>query len=150
MHDPMLLGAFIRRPVHFLAKSELFGNPLTNRIMRSLNAMPVVRASPGMSSFKSAMAVLGSGRVLGIFAQGRRVSLKEYDDGSIKAGVALFALKSGAEVIPIKITPRYRVFLPLTIKIGAPVDLSAFRPQKTRSDMLNQAAEVIYNRVKEM
>lgn len=150
LNDPMLLGSFVKRPVHFLAKSELFGNPLTSRIMRSIKAMPVDRGSPGMSSFKSAMTVLKNGGVLGIFAQGRRVTLKEHDDGSIKAGVALFALKSGAEVLPVKITPRYRIFLPLTIKIGPPVDLSSFRSQKARSDVLNQAAEVIYNKVKEM
>lgn len=150
LNDPMLIGCMLKRPVSFLAKAQLFRIPPARKILTAMRAMPVDRDNPGMSSFKSAMAVLNAGGVLGIFAQGRRITLKEHDDGSIKSGVALFALKSGATVLPVKITPRYRPFLPLTVKIAPPVDLSAFYGQKARSDVLRAAAAVIYDRVKEM
>ena len=103
-----------------------------------------------MDSYKKSMSVLSAGNVLGIFAQGRRILPTEHDDGSIKAGVALFALRTGAAVVPVKITPRYRPFLPIVIKVGPPVNLDKFRDQKPRGEILQQAALVIYDKVKEM
>ena len=39
--DPVLLGVRLRRPLSFLAKSELFENPYFGWLIRNLNAFPV-------------------------------------------------------------------------------------------------------------
>ena len=39
--DPIVLGAFLRRPMCYLAKSELFENKYFAWLIRSLNAFPV-------------------------------------------------------------------------------------------------------------
>jgi len=147
-NDPLLLGAYIKRRLNCMAKVELFNIPVLGFILRSLGAFPVNRDDPGMESFRASMNVLKDGKVLCIFAQGRR--FKEIDAKDAKAGVALFAFKSGAEVIPIKITPGYRLFRRLYVKIGPAVDLSDFRGQKARSEVLREAAEVIIGKVAEL
>jgi 1-acyl-sn-glycerol-3-phosphate acyltransferase len=147
-NDPLLLGAFIKRRLNCMAKAELFRIPLLGMIIRSLGAFPVNRDDPGMDSFRKGMEVLKNGKVLCIFAQGRR--FREIDAKDAKAGVALFAMKSGAEVYPIKITPRYRLFRKLYIKVGPAVDISAYRGMKARSETLREAAELIINKVAEL
>jgi 1-acyl-sn-glycerol-3-phosphate acyltransferase len=131
-----------------MAKEELFKIPVLGRIIRSLGAFPVNRNDPGMASFRAGMEVLKDGKVLCIFAQGRR--FKEIDAKDAKAGVALFSHKSGAEVIPVQITPGYRIFRKIHIKIGPAVDLSAFREQKARSEVLKEAAELIITKIAEL
>jgi len=144
-NDPILLGSHIKRQIHFMAKIELFKIPVLGRCVRALGAFPVDRDSPGMASFRAGMGVLRDGKILCVFAQGRR--FKDIDAKDAKAGVSLFALKSGAEVIPVKITPGYRLFGRLYIKIGPPVDLSAYRSQKPRSEVLREAADAIVGRI---
>ena len=43
--DPILVGVALSRPVHFMAKAELFQNVLLRAICRGLNAFPVQRGS---------------------------------------------------------------------------------------------------------
>jgi len=148
-YDPLLLGSLIRkRKLHFMAKAELFRIPVLGYLVKALGAFPVDRDAPDISSYRAGLKVLKEGRVLSIFAQGRR--FKEIDAKDAKSGVALFALKADANVIPIKIEPGYRLFRRMYIRIGSPVDLSAFRGQKTRSDTLKYAADVIVNRIAEL
>ncbi|MDR1705839.1 MAG: 1-acyl-sn-glycerol-3-phosphate acyltransferase [Clostridiales bacterium] len=141
LNDPCLIGAFTKRPVHFLAKHTLFRNPLFNAVMRGINAMPVNREAASMASFKEVMEVLSKGEVLGIFAEGRR--MKELDIKNAKNGVALFALKTGAPVIPVKIASDYKLFRKVILNIGPAVDLSAFGGKKIRSEALEGVTDVI-------
>ena len=144
LNDPLLLGSSIKRPVHFIAKSELFKNPFFSFILRKINAIQVKRGTTDMSAFKSAMEVLDKGSVLGIFAQGGRVREEEAKDA--KAGVALFALRSNAAVIPVKISG-YKLFRRVTLTIGEPVNIGAFQGKKIKSDMLKELTDIIMAKV---
>jgi 1-acyl-sn-glycerol-3-phosphate acyltransferase len=43
--DPPLVGAAATRPISFMAKEELFKNPLFGSIIRALRAFPVKRGT---------------------------------------------------------------------------------------------------------
>jgi 1-acyl-sn-glycerol-3-phosphate acyltransferase len=141
LNDPLVLGAFTKRPIHYLAKQELFRNPFFSAVLRTIHAMPVNREAASMASLKEVLDVLSKNQILGIFAQGRRI--KDLDAKNAKSGTALFALKSGAPVIPVKIDSEYKLFKKISISIGPAIDLSAFRDKKLRSDMLEEATDVI-------
>ncbi|MCL2406452.1 MAG: 1-acyl-sn-glycerol-3-phosphate acyltransferase [Defluviitaleaceae bacterium] len=147
-HDPLLLGTFTKRRIHFMAKEELFRMPIIRQMVRSLGAFPVDRNNPGQASFKAGMEILSAGKVLSVFPQGRRFAEIRKEDA--KPGVSLFALKSDAVVIPVKIAPQYKIFRKTRIIIGKPIDLSAHRTDKPKSDTLKAVTDLIMEKIMEL
>ena len=76
--DPILRGVAINRPVHFMAKAELFHNPLLGTILRGLNAFPVNRGSADRNAIRQALELLEKAKPWGFFprAAGARTLLK--------------------------------------------------------------------------
>ncbi|MEV4439012.1 lysophospholipid acyltransferase family protein [Streptomyces sp. NPDC049577] len=95
---PMLMGT-APRPVHFLIKKEAFAGPL-GPFLRGIGQLEVDRTSADRAAVTTALDVLARGDVLGIFPEGTR---GEGDFSSLRAGLAYFALRSGAPVVPVAV-----------------------------------------------
>lgn len=96
--DPPVLGFAIPRTVAYMAKKELFGNRFGDFFLRKLNAFPVDRSGPDTMAVRTAIRFLKQGDAVVIFPEGTRSR-----DGrmlSVKAGISLIAMVSGAPVIP--------------------------------------------------
>ena len=146
--DPISTAIYSKRPVCFKDKKELFSNAFMKRLMKSLNAFPVDRDSADMKSFKTTLEILKKGKVLGIFAQGRRV--KEGEKKDAKAGVALFALKGNAVVIPAGISGNYKLFSKVRINYGKPVNIDEYRGKRVRTETLELITEKIMTEVEKL
>ncbi len=97
--DPAVIVANFPRKIHFMAKSELFIKPHIAMAMRHFNAFPVRRDYSDRRALKYARDIVESGRVLGIFPEGRRVRSAVPDKA--KAGVGLLVKLTGADVLPV-------------------------------------------------
>ena len=100
--DPFLIGCCIGRPIYFVAKREMFKNPLLGWLLNCMGAFPVRRGEADEESVKTALALLERGRAVVMFPEGTRIRV-----GSLakpKRGVGRLALQSGAAVVPIAIT----------------------------------------------
>ncbi|MGP3967584.1 lysophospholipid acyltransferase family protein [Streptomyces sp. 6N223] len=95
--DGPVLMALAPRPVHFLVKREAFTGPL-GPFLRGIGQLAVDRSSADRAAIASALAVLEAGGVLGIFPEGTRTS---GDFAAIRSGLAYFALRSGAPIVPV-------------------------------------------------
>ena len=113
--------------------------------MKKLKAIPVDRSSTDMKAFKLAIEYLKNGEILGIFAQGTRV--KEGEEMNAKAGVALFALKSEAPVVPVCITGNYKLFSKVLINFGEPIRFDEYRNKKFKTKDLENIAENIMKKI---
>jgi 1-acyl-sn-glycerol-3-phosphate acyltransferase len=142
--DPMTMGIKLKRKVKFMAKAELFGVPVLGWLVRQLGAFPVKRGGVGKESIKTALGILRSGEVMGIFPEGTRNT----DSGVAKKGAAHFALRSGAAVVPVAIKGEYKLFSRITVIYGEPIDLSAFAG--AGSDQLEAVTDVIMERIRGM
>lgn len=105
--DPPLLGAALERPVHFMAKQELFRYRPIAFFLRRLNAFPVKRGKPDRAAIREALSVLEDGKLLAMFPEGTRSRTGELLPG--QSGVAMLALRSRAPVIPVGIVGTSRV-----------------------------------------
>ncbi|MBO0516549.1 lysophospholipid acyltransferase family protein [Streptomyces beijiangensis] len=95
---PMVMGT-APRPVHFLIKKEAFVGPL-DPFLRGIGQVKVDRTSVDRNAIGDALRVLDDGGVLGIFPEGTR---GEGDFASLRAGLAYFAVRSGAPVVPVAV-----------------------------------------------
>jgi 1-acyl-sn-glycerol-3-phosphate acyltransferase len=95
---PMIMGTG-PRPVHFLVKQEAFTGPL-DPFLRGIGQLKIDRSSADRAAIGNALAVLSRGGVLGIFPEGSR---GEGDFASLRSGLAYFAVRSGAPVVPVAV-----------------------------------------------
>ncbi|WP_449479286.1 lysophospholipid acyltransferase family protein [Streptomyces abikoensis] len=95
---PMLMGT-APRPVHFLIKKEAFTGPL-GPFLEGIGQLKVDRTSADRAAITEALGVLEGGGVLGIFPEGTR---GEGDFASLRAGLAYFAVRSGAPIVPVAV-----------------------------------------------
>lgn len=123
LFDPIAIGYALRRPVSYMAKKELFKVPLLGSLLRGMCALPVDRGAGDLAAMRASLQALKEGMAFGIFPQGTR-SFKQRLP--FKNGVSLIALRSGAPVVPVLVCSRARLFRPLQLVFGAPVDLSEF------------------------
>ncbi|CAM5687751.1 lysophospholipid acyltransferase family protein [Streptomyces griseomycini] len=95
---PMVMGV-APRPTHFLIKKEAFVGPL-DPFLTGIGQLKVDRHGTDRTAISRALGVLEQGGVLGIFPEGTR---GEGDFASIRAGLAYFAVRSGAPIVPVAV-----------------------------------------------
>ncbi|MET9503221.1 lysophospholipid acyltransferase family protein [Streptomyces sp. NPDC006259] len=95
---PMVMGV-APRPTHFLIKKEAFIGPL-DPFLTGIGQLKVDRDTTDRKAITRALGVLEAGGVLGIFPEGTR---GEGDFASLRAGLAYFAVRSGAAIVPVAV-----------------------------------------------
>jgi 1-acyl-sn-glycerol-3-phosphate acyltransferase len=162
--DTYLLPSMIRRRVTFPAKIELFrGHGVRGRMMswflKGVGQLPMDRAGgrASASSMDGVLDVLRRGDLLGIYPEGTRSP-----DGRLykgKTGVARIVLQAGAPVIPVGmintelIASRFFKIPTMRrpkIRIGKPMDFSAYAAAGNDRDVLRWVTDEIMNAVMEL
>lgn len=105
--------------VYALCKKELCNTKFRAWFFKKMRAIPVNRAKPEISSIKKCFEVLNNNYNLLIFPQGTRMKTEEAV--GVKEGVAMFALKTKAPVIPMVYLKKNKVFRRNTLVIGKPI-----------------------------
>ncbi len=122
----------------FLAKAELFGNPVLGTLLRRLGQIPVSRGKGDVSSLQRAEDVLWAGGSVVIFPEatiGPGLPLLPCKTGaarlSVVTGVPItpVALWGGQRVLPKGGSRRLRPGTRLRVRVGAP-----FAPSSRRTD----------------
>ena len=120
LSDPIRLAFVVPRPMHFMAKQELFDSKLKRFFLTQLLAFPVYRKQADMLSLKQAMTVLEKKHIFGIFPEGRRSITGELD--SFEKGAAFLALRCNAPIIPVYVDPYWKKRRRLRMIVGEPLD----------------------------
>ena len=122
LSDPIRLALVAPRPVHFMAKQELFSTPLIRFFLKQLLAFPVYRKHADMISLKQAMTVLERGRIFGIFPEGRRSMTGELD--TFEKGAAFLSLRCNAPIIPVYVDPDWKKHRRISMIVGEVMDVN--------------------------
>jgi 1-acyl-sn-glycerol-3-phosphate acyltransferase len=108
--DPPLLMAICQRPVHPMAKRELFETPLVGWVFWAMRGLPVRRYSADMGALRAARAILRRGEPVLIFPEGTRSRVASLQPAL--PGAAAVAVLSGAPLVPVAITGTEDVSVP--------------------------------------
>jgi 1-acyl-sn-glycerol-3-phosphate acyltransferase len=150
--DHFFTGAFVRRRIQFMAKSQLFGSPIPTYIFSHGGVFPVRRGLQDEEAFISAFKILERGGAIGMYCEGRRSRNGEVGIGA-RAGIGRLALESGAPVVPVAILGSHQVrnwrrlhFPRVTVSYGTPLRFEA-DVSPTRAHQ-QEAADVILERIR--
>lgn len=144
MLDMFMIGVRIPRYPHWMAKKELFKNKIFAKIIIGCGAFPVDRGNADVGATKTAISLLKSGELVGIFPEGTRNK-----DGKQKlkvhVGVAKFAIEAGVPVQPVAVWGKYRIFSRVYVRFGDPFYLPENDPEKpyTKADYIKFANEIM-------
>ncbi|MGG1675123.1 lysophospholipid acyltransferase family protein [Neobacillus sp. NRS-1170] len=134
--DPIVLGIMAPRPVHYMAKEELFKVPVLGEVVRKCNAFPVKRGMSDREALRKGLGVLKDGHVLGLFPEGTRSKTGELGKGL--AGAGFFALKTDAAVVPCAIIGPYKSLRKLRVVYGQPIAMDEARNTKASAEQVTE------------
>jgi len=100
--DPFIVVGIFPRAVTPMSKIEVFDIPLIGILTRHYGAIPIRRGQVDKQAMNQAYQVLREEGVLLIAPEGTRSSTHTLQQG--KEGMALFAARTGATIIPVGIT----------------------------------------------
>ena len=136
-----MMAAVRNRRIIPVAKKELFDVPVLKNLLNKIEVIPIDRANPSMSTVKAILSQIKQERVLGIFPEGTRAARNEFLPA--KPGVALFAIKSKADIIPMSLVTKYRVFSKVRVVIGEPISMEEYRNRKVTKEEYPQIAQAM-------
>ena len=150
--DPPLLVASIRRPLHFMGKQELFGNPLTSYFLSSFNVSPYNRSGVGLDAVKTLLGMLAEDKAVVIFPEGHRSEAHSLQVGML--GVVYLALKSQAPILPVGLTGTEKVRawrMPVPLRrlhanIGQPFSLPVIEGRVSK-EVMKSLLDMIMGRI---
>lgn len=134
--DPLVVGITAPRPVHFMAKEELFNVPVLGNIVRKCNAFPVKRGKGDRESLRAGLKVLKDGNVFGLFPEGTRSKTGEIGKGL--SGAGFFALRTEADVVPCAIIGPYKSLKTLKVVYGKPIAMEEMRAAKASAEQVTE------------
>ena len=152
--DHFFTGAFIRRRVQFMGKSQLFtGGPLT-WIFSHGGVFPVRRGHQDEEAFTSSFKILERGGAVVMYCEGGRSRSGKLADKA-RPGIGRLAIESGAPVVPVGILGSHQVrnfkkghFPKVTIQYGRPFRFKVV-PSTTREQQ-QEAADYIFAQIREL
>ena len=142
-HDPFLLGGLMPIQAHFMAKKELFKYKIVAFVLNAVYVFPVDRENNDIKAIKTALTLLRNNENLGLFPEGTRN--RGFKPLPVKGGVAMMAIKTKTDILPITIDSKFNWFGPVRVVYHKPVDLSEYYDQKVDALKLEEISQKIMN-----
>jgi 1-acyl-sn-glycerol-3-phosphate acyltransferase len=151
--DHFFTGAFIRRRVHFMAKSQLFKG-IGAWVFSHGGVFPVRRGYNDEDAFITAFKILGRGGAVVMYCEGGRSRTGQIA-AEARPGIGRLALESGAPVVPVAILGSYQVrnwkrlqFPRITVQFGDPFRFDVV--EESTREQQQEVAEYILERIREL
>jgi 1-acyl-sn-glycerol-3-phosphate acyltransferase len=151
--DHFFTGAYLRRRVRFMAKSQMFGPPVLTYVFKHGGVFPVRRGYRDEEAFKTVYALLGQGEMVLVYAEGGRSRSGEL--GEAKPGIGRIALEAGVPVVPVAIHGSAAVrkwkklrFPKVTVQFGEPLSFPVEHAPSRERQL--EVARQVFDRVRTM
>jgi 1-acyl-sn-glycerol-3-phosphate acyltransferase len=151
--DHFFAGAFIRRRIQFMGKSQLFKG-IGAWVFSHGGVFPVRRGYQDEEAFITAFRILARGGAIVMYCEGGRSRTGKIADDA-RPGIGRLALESGVPVVPVAILGSYQVrnwkrlqFPKVTVQYGEPFKFEVV--QRSTREQQQEAADYILGQVREL
>lgn len=163
--DALVIGAYLPRPTHFLARGDAFKNPILAKIFKAYYMLPVYRASEGkenigknFETFDASYQAVNEGGMVLIFGEG--LCKNNWDLRPLKKGPARIAQRAWSSnehakqlmIVPVGLT--YEHFTgggkSLIIRYGTPITQSEMQPYLDAPGFVQQLNDRIKNQLEQL
>jgi len=145
--DPVVHAISMKSRVFYMSKAELFNNRFVAFFIRHFQGFPVNRSRGDLSAVEYAIKVVNEGNILGIFPEGTRS--KTGKPLPPKAGIALIANKTGADVLPVSVycEGKVRPFKKITVRFGELIKNEELTIVDGKASELKKATHIVMDKV---
>ena len=146
--DPGFISVSMVRKIHYMTKEEKFAKPYPNWLYTHVNAFPIKRGESDKSAVEFSINVVKEGCALGIFPEGTRSA--DCTPKAPKAGIALIARETKADVVPVSIYSegKAKLFSKITVRFGKPIPYESLGfTDSGKSSELKTASRLIMNEI---
>jgi len=125
--DFVMLGYASPRQVYFMAKKEIFDiHPWLSKLLFAAGTFPILRGKHDQRAIASAVELVKSGKVLGMFPEGTRSRTGQLQRAH--SGAAHIAMEANAPVVPTVVIGSEKAFARKWLPWGRPLVTVRFAP----------------------
>lgn len=140
--DCVMVMASCKRSVHFLAKSEIFKNPICNFIFTNSGLIPVHRERKDPDALRTAKEYLKIGAVIGIFPEGKVNKENRNAVLPLKMGAIKMAHDTNCPIVPFTINGKGK-YSPF----NKDLEIIFQEPYYVKSDDLEAERDILYQKI---
>ncbi len=149
MLDPVYPASLTWEQIHFVAKKELFNNPIMSFIATKAKVIGVNRDGNDARGLLDCFKCLKNGEKICIFPEGTR-NKTDAEMLPFHSGAAVMAIKCKAPIIPMVIYNKPKFFRCTQVLLGEPIDLSEYYGKKLTEEEIARVDELLRQRMIEM
>lgn len=149
--DMFAIAVPVKGQICYMAKEEIFKVPLVKWFFKALGCFAVRRGKGDTEAIDKACAIVSGGKVLGIFPEGTRS--KTGEPGKAKPGVALVAMQTKADILPVSIkysTGRFKLFCKVTVRIGELIPYTESDENETQRASIRRISGEVMDNIKNL
>jgi 1-acyl-sn-glycerol-3-phosphate acyltransferase len=154
--DPLAQGYFLeragRRP-RFLAKIELYKNPILRKVLTGASQIPVRRGSGERAPYEAAIEALHRGEAVVVYPESTVTTNEDFSPMRGKTGVARMTLASGVPVLPVAVwgtapiwqrgSRNMKFGRPVWVKAGPALDFSEYEDRAEDPEVLRKVTDEV-------
>lgn len=148
--DPcVIISKLLGKNGKVLMKEEIMKNPVVAKVATELGCIPVKRGEADIAAVKNTLSALSKNQPVLIFPEGTRNRSGSKEMLPLKQGVATFAIKAKAPIVPLLYYKKTGPFKRNKLIVGAPFYLDEFYDKKANS-VKEEATQLIEDKMKQL
>lgn len=147
--DVVFAAMATKKPVHFMAKKELFEKGLMKKFVTKCECIPVYRDGNDMNGVLKAMKYLKNGESIVIFPEGKRNKTNE-KLLPFKSGATALAIKTKTPIIPFVQVKKIRFLKMAHALYGEPIEFTEYYGKKLTEEDIKACDEILREKILEL
>ncbi len=138
-----------KKPVHFMAKSELFRHGFMKWFTKKCQCVQAKRDGSDVQAIKDSMRILKNDGVIAIFPEGTR----NHSYGELlpfHSGAAALSIKTRTPIVPIAKITRLKLFRKTHVIYGDPIEFRQYYGKKVSKEELDECDDLLREAITNM
>lgn len=142
--DVVLPAVATDKPVHFIAKKDLFEKGLMKKFVTKCQCIPVNRDGTDVKAIMQAMKYLKGGESIVIFPEGTRNKTDEIFL-PFKGGAAAISVKTKTPIVPIVQIKKLKFLRRTHVFYGEPLEFTEYYDKRMSEEDIKNCDEILRN-----